>query len=145
MGPETSLWNTLKKQLPNDVFAERIENRQGGGFPDVFLCREGHIQLIELKVPQSFPKPVGQLNGGGILLSRNFLRPSQVAFMVRAYRCKCAISILARNKTTKNISILTPVRWQNLASPADHGPGIYLLESLKTASWPEVLAALRLD
>lgn len=52
--PETLLWNRLKKKIPQDWHLTRIENRFGGGIPDVFVCAEGVPFWIELKTTKNY-------------------------------------------------------------------------------------------
>ena len=49
-GPEANFWNTLRSNLPKKCFATRIENKHGGGVPDVHLIWDGFACWIELKV-----------------------------------------------------------------------------------------------
>ena len=51
--PEAQFWNTLKKNLPKNWFVNRIENRIGGGVPDVYICIDGKSFWLELKVTKS--------------------------------------------------------------------------------------------
>ena len=51
--PETLFWNNLKKSLPKNWHISRIENRFGGGIPDVYICAEGKTIWIELKVTKN--------------------------------------------------------------------------------------------
>lgn len=50
MAAEKNFWNTVKKNLPKGCFSTRIENRHGGGVPDVHLVWSGLVFWIELKV-----------------------------------------------------------------------------------------------
>ena len=49
-GPEANFWNTLRSNLPKKCFATRIENKHGGGVPDVHLVWEGLPFWCELKI-----------------------------------------------------------------------------------------------
>ncbi len=49
-GPEANFWNTLRSNLPPKCQATRIENKHGGGVPDVHLIWDGLPCWIELKV-----------------------------------------------------------------------------------------------
>ena len=49
-GPESNFWNTIRQNLPKKCFATRIENKHGGGVPDVHLIWDGRPFWIELKV-----------------------------------------------------------------------------------------------
>lgn len=55
MGPEAKLWKALKPHLDaHSCFSTRIENRHGGGLPDVDVCSPVGVFKIELKVCQNF-------------------------------------------------------------------------------------------
>ena len=49
-GPESNFWNTIRQNLPKKCFATRIENKHGGGVPDVHLMWDGRAFWFELKV-----------------------------------------------------------------------------------------------
>lgn len=46
---ESALWKSLRKHLPPDAMAERIENSVGSNMPDVLIVRAGRTFLVELK------------------------------------------------------------------------------------------------
>ena len=52
-GPEANFWNTLRKNLPKNCLATRIENKHGGGVPDVHLVWDGYSFWLELKVSKT--------------------------------------------------------------------------------------------
>lgn len=55
MGPEAKLWKALRPHLDaNSCFSTRIENRHGGGLPDIDVCSPVGSFKIELKVSQNF-------------------------------------------------------------------------------------------
>ena len=47
--PEANFWKTIKKNLPPKAFATRIENRHGGGVPDLYGIYGGQAIWLELK------------------------------------------------------------------------------------------------
>ena len=49
-GPESNFWKSIRQNLPPKTFATRIENKHGGGVPDVHLLWDGIPIWIELKV-----------------------------------------------------------------------------------------------
>jgi len=51
--PETLLWNRIKSKIPSHWNITRIENRYGGGVPDVHICAEGVPFWVELKVTKT--------------------------------------------------------------------------------------------
>ena len=52
-GPEANFWNTIRNTLPKKWFATRIENKHGGGVPDVHVVADCVPFWIELKVAKS--------------------------------------------------------------------------------------------
>jgi len=54
--PEARLWTNLRKALPKQAAAFRIENRAGPGMPDVAAVFDSVTCWIELKAPKSRPK-----------------------------------------------------------------------------------------
>ena len=52
-GPEANSWLQLKKNLPKKSSATRIENKHGGGIPDVHILWEGLPFWVELKTTKS--------------------------------------------------------------------------------------------
>lgn len=52
-GPEANLWAAVRRNLPKDCMANRIENRSGGGLPDVHLLLESLPCWIELKISKN--------------------------------------------------------------------------------------------
>ncbi len=51
--PEANFWNTLKKNLPEKCHSTRIENRHGGGVPDVHIVWSGLVFWLELKTTKN--------------------------------------------------------------------------------------------
>ena len=51
--PETLLWKRLKEKIPSNWYTVRIENRFGGGVPDVYACAESVPFWIELKTTKT--------------------------------------------------------------------------------------------
>jgi len=75
---ESNFWKTVKRNLPSDCHSTRIENRNGGGVPDVHIVWNGFAFWIELKVSK----------GNKVLLS-----PHQVAWN-SAYCRKGGVSFI---------------------------------------------------
>ncbi len=55
-GPEASLWQSMRKSLPPTMNPTRIENRHGGGIPDLELQWLTGSAFVELKAPKSTPR-----------------------------------------------------------------------------------------
>ena len=66
------MWASMRKSLPSSCHATRIENRHGGGVPDVHLAAPGVSFWVELKAP------VGK---------QVSLRPQQAAWHARQASC----------------------------------------------------------
>jgi len=75
---ESNFWKTVKRNLPSDCHSTRIENRNGGGVPDVHIVWNGFAFWIELKV----------CKGNKVLLS-----PHQIAWN-SAYCRKGGVSFI---------------------------------------------------
>jgi len=54
--PEARLWTNLRKAMPKQTAAFRIENRAGPGTPDVAVVFNSVTAWLELKAPKSQPK-----------------------------------------------------------------------------------------
>ena len=52
-GPEANFWSTIRQNLPKKCFATRIENKHGGGVPDVHFIWDGLSFWCELKTIKS--------------------------------------------------------------------------------------------
>ena len=53
MTTEKNLWLRVKKNLPHDCYATRIENRMDGGVPDVHVIWNGLPFWIEIKLTKA--------------------------------------------------------------------------------------------
>ena len=51
--PEANFWKKLREKMPKSWHTTRIENRYGGGVPDVHVCAEGVPFWIELKTTKT--------------------------------------------------------------------------------------------
>ena len=69
-GPEANFWIQLKNSLPKNSFATRIENKHGGGIPDVHIVWDGRSFWLELKVSKS---------------NQVFVSPHQIAWNMAYY------------------------------------------------------------
>jgi hypothetical protein len=52
-GPEANFWTQIRQNLPKKCFATRIENKHGGGVPDVHMVWDGLPFWMELKTSKS--------------------------------------------------------------------------------------------
>ena len=96
---ESNFWKTVKRNLPSDCHATRIENRHGGGIPDVHIVLNGFSFWIELKVSK----------GNKVLLS-----PHQIAWN-SAYCRKGGISfILVKQPSQGSLYLFEGVRCSEL-------------------------------
>ena len=48
-GPEANFWNQIRSNLPKGLNGQRIENKSGGGIPDVNMLWDGLPFWLELK------------------------------------------------------------------------------------------------
>jgi Holliday junction resolvase len=77
---EKTLSTILKQNLPKKTFFQRIENRVGEGIPDTFICIDGNVYFIELKIIKN---------------NRIILQKSQIAWHIKYSRCNGASFFLA--------------------------------------------------
>ena len=78
---EKNFWSAVKKNLPPKSFPTRIENRHGGGVPDVHVVWDCLPFWVELKVSK----------GKGVNLS-----PQQIAWNTAYSRCGGVSFILVK-------------------------------------------------
>jgi Holliday junction resolvase len=91
-GPEALLWQAMRRSMPKTYLAHRIENRAGGGIPDVKLLIDGYHLEIELKVPV-----------------RNFVKLSshQIAYLYSYSRAKGCCFVLAKSPGSRIIHLFS--------------------------------------
>jgi hypothetical protein len=81
----------LKKSLPKKWHISRIENRFGGGIPDVYICADGKPFWLELKVTKNHRVSISshqiawhfahsQSNGVSFFLVKTLLAPTLYLF-----------------------------------------------------------------
>ena len=122
-GPEANFWNSIRQNLPPKAFATRIENKHGGGVPDVHVVWDGIPFWMELKVSKS----------NAIKLS-----PHQIAWNT-AYWARGGVNFfLVKRATTRDILLF------------EGGSGAEVLEKgclapcvLRVGSVPALFGALR--
>lgn len=88
MGPEAKLWKALKPHLDaKGCYCTRVENRHGGGLPDVDIASPFGAFKVELKVTSSFSVRITDIqiayntllnhrNGLSFILAEALARPS---------------------------------------------------------------------
>jgi hypothetical protein len=92
-GPEANFWNLIRANLPPKTFATRIENRHGGGVPDVHMIWDGLPIWFELKITTKS----NRLN----------LSPHQVAWHM-AYYARGGLSFfLAKDPSSRQIVLFS--------------------------------------
>lgn len=73
---EQLLWDAMKRNLPESLWMQRIENLVGDGMPDVYIGRTG--KWVELKAPSRIP-----VRRQTPLLGKEGLRLSQVNWFLK--------------------------------------------------------------
>lgn len=115
-GPEANFWNMLRPKLPKRCAATRLENRHGGGVPDLHLMWDGLDLWIELKAKSlkvlDNPPEICD-HTFTMLFDAQILRDSQRAWHSRHYSTNGLSFVLARDPTSKQIHLLRPVIEQN--------------------------------
>jgi len=109
-GPEANFWQSLKRVKPPECFAIRLENRAGGGVPDLHMVWGGLPFWVELKVANSSSVKVS---------------PHQVAWHT-AYSARGGLSFfLVKNQSSLKIKLLPGSKVQELVSAGfDSAPGL---------------------
>ena len=96
---ESNFWKTVKRNLPSNCHATRIENRNGGGVPDVHLIWNGFAFWIELKV----------MKGNKILVASN-----QVAYHTSYSRYGGVSFFLVKDPRDKYLYLFDGIRASEL-------------------------------
>jgi hypothetical protein len=111
MGPEAKLWKTLKPLLEAEkCMTTRIENRHGGGLPDVCISSPFGIFMIELKISQNFSVGLSDMQ---IAYNTLLTHKHGLSFILA--------EAPARPKPLQNANPFLQIA--NLQSPEDQGPG----------------------
>ena len=109
--PEAQFWNTLKKNLPKNWFVNRIENRIGGGVPDVYICIDGKSLWLELKVTKTH---------------RVSVSPHQIAWHYSLSQSKGISFYLVKTLSSSNLYLFDGVHGRGLA---EHGLRVGIRDS----------------
>ncbi len=96
---ESNFWKTVKRNLPSNCHATRIENRHGGGVPDTHIIWDGLAFWIELKV----------MKGNKILIS-----PHQIAWNMAYCKNKGVSFFLVKDPRDKSIYLFDGIRASEL-------------------------------
>ena len=96
---ESNFWKTVKRNLPSDCHATRIENRHGGGIPDTYIIWNGLSFWIELKV----------MKGNKILIS-----PHQIAWNTVHCKNNGVSFFLVKDPRDKSIYLFDGIRASEL-------------------------------
>jgi len=114
--PEAQFWKTLKKNLPKNWFVNRIENRIGGGVPDVYICIDGYSIWLELKVTKSH---------------RVSVSPHQIAWHYSLSQSKGESFFLVKALPSSTLYLFDGVRGRGLA---EHGLRVGIRDSGSSGS-----------
>lgn len=111
MGPEAKLWKTLKPLLEAEkCMTTRIENRNGGGLPDVDVSSPVGAFKIELKVVEKISVRLSDMQ---IAYNTLLTHKHGLSFILA--------EAPARPKPLQNANPFLQIA--NLQSPEDQGPG----------------------
>ena len=123
-GPEANFWTTIRNSLPKKAFATRIENKHGGGVPDVHVVWDGLAFWLELKVSKS-----NAVN----------LSPHQIAWNM-AYYARGGLSFfLVKRAVDNHLFLFDPTQGPALARSGLSGAEGHEFESL-AALWDHLAA-----
>lgn len=95
---EQLLWDAMRRNLPRELWLQRVENVAGDGMPDVYVGFSG--KWVELKAPSKIPK-----RETTPLLGAEGLRPSQVNWLLQ-HRNSCAPIAFILIRTIENELLL---------------------------------------
>lgn len=84
---EQRLWDTMRRQLGNEVWLQRVENVAGEGMPDVY-CAGPWVELKAARRPKRRTTP---------LLGADGLRQSQINWHLKAHQLGIPSYILIRD------------------------------------------------
>lgn len=99
--PEGKFWQALRRAMPKDWTAQRIENRTGGGVPDVYVNARGLPFWAELKVKKN---------------SRVHLRPHQIAWHTSQNRKYGLSFFLVQHLETRHVYLVRGSQALDLAT-----------------------------
>ena len=89
----------MKKSLPKTWHISRIENRYGGGIPDVYICADGKSFWLELKVTKNH---------------RVSISSHQIAWHYAHYRAKGVSFFLVKTLSSPTLYLFDGVRGREL-------------------------------
>ena len=123
-GPEANLWQLVRKSLPKKCFATRIENKHGGGVPDVHVVWDGISFWVELKTAKN---------------NKPKLSPHQIAWNMAYWARGGSNFYLVKALSTKKIYLFTGDKGPDL-----HDRGISGTEGQCFEDLASLFEALRL-
>lgn len=136
-GPEANLWASFKRNLPRGWLAERVENRSGGGNPDVDILCDPWPMKVELKVARKITHGMLSDQAVGAMRADKFLRPGQIAYHLKHSGSGGMVRTLLRAEDTKDLHLM-----QLVMNPAS-GRDPFLKHVLTTPLWSEMFDRLR--
>ena len=122
-GPEANFWNSIRSNLPKNCHATRIENKHGGGVPDVHLVWNGLSFWLELKVSKS---------------NAIIIRPHQIAWHAAYWARGGSTFYLVKRSAERDILL-----FEGKSGPEVLEHGCRAPCALSCASVPAFFAALR--
>lgn len=125
-GPEANFWNTIRNNLPKKAFATRIENKHGGGVPDVHVIWDGLAFWLELKCAKSSAVKVS---------------PHQIAWHMAYYARGGSSFFLVKSLSTGHLYLFSGEKGPDLLEKGVNGTDGARFESL-AALWDHLAARL---
>lgn len=129
---EQRVWDTMKRNAPNDVWMERVENVVGEGMPDIWMASDQWHCWVELKAARLPVRPTTRV------LGREGLRPSQVNWHLKAAVRGLPVYTLIRD----NLQNLYLVSCEH-ADEINEMPLARLQEVSLAGSWEEIFKVLK--
>ena len=122
-GPEANFWTAIRKKLPKNSYAWRLENRVSVGMPDLYIVWESISFWIELKVIKS-----NKVN----------LSPQQIAWHTSHSHAGGLSFILAKHQGTGSLYLFESREARTLASE-----GVFHTEGSRLEDIESVFQAIR--
>ena len=122
-GPEANFWTAIRKKLPKNCYAWRLENRVSAGMPDLYIVWESISFWIELKVIKS---------------NKVKLSPQQIAWHTSHSHAGGLSFILAKHQGTGSLYLFESHEARTLASD-----GVFHTQGARLEDIESVFQAIR--
>lgn len=133
---EQLLWDALKRNAPDSLWLQRVENVVGEGMPDVYVGASGN--WVELKAPGKIPARATT----PLLGTKDGLRLSQVNWHIKNASIPTARESFILVRTASKELLLLPGRIAAIVN-ASSLPGLRMAKLNITSEWREIMELLK--